>query len=429
MTISVEQLQLLFPENIWLKFPAFDSVVNISKTTKFTNKTAENNAQINDLCLTVFLDLIGNELGLEAEELSSLKKKDIASIWDVLNGTAITLGKTKIILIPSEVIDTEEFSVPQEWVDIPNLLGNYYLPLQVDWDNRLVGIWGYTSHQTLKNQGRYDPIYRTYSLARNQMILDLETLWLATELGLKEIENIKPIANLPGHTIEKLLEQLSQPSPYSPRLELGFEQWSALFGDRYLRQQLYQRRLSYSLVNNSLVTSAQVENNFSQASKRVTVQKQLTNLTTWLNHQFTESIELGWQSIDNFLFDRQTSLAYRNNTSWRKQNNNAIQRAKLIRLQMQVETVEVILLVGVTPEAKDQVKVLIQLHPNSDRNTLPPGLTMSLFSEDSIIGKPIVSQEDDLYLQTLPLHCSSNTNFQVQITLEATSIVENFIIT
>ena len=417
MNINIEQLRSLSPENIWLEFSSLENITNISKTMKFTNNTAENNAKINDLCLTVFLDWTKNELGLEAEELSLLRQNDIASIWDVINGTAITLGETKIILIPSEVIDTEEFSVPQEWVDIPELLGNYYLPIQVDWDNQLVGIWGYASHQTLKNQGKYDSIYRTYSLARNYMISDLETLWLATELGLKEIENITPIANLPTNTIEQLLENLSQPSPYSPRLELGFEQWSALFGDRHLRQQLYQRRLSYSQAN------------YAQASTQVTVKKKLTDLTKWLNNQFTESIELGWQSIDNFLFNTQTSLAYRNNISWRQQNDNSIQRAKLIRLQMQVETVEVILLVGVTPEAKNKVKVLIQLRPNSDRNTLPPGLTMSLFSEGNIIGKPIISQEDDLYLQTLPLHCSSNTDFQVQISLGETSIVENFIIT
>lgn len=429
MKLNIEQLQASFPENIWLHFNSIDTVQNISNTMVFTNTTAYNNAKINDLCLTIFLDWIENNFGLITNQVQILKTEDIASIWDAINGSNITLGKTKIILIPTEILDTEEFIVPQEWIDIPDLVGNYYLPMQVDSDNQLVRIWGYASHNILKNKAEYDPIYRTYSLAREHIISDIETLWLAIEMGLQEIADIPAITDLSTNKAKQLVEQLSKPSPYSPRLELSFEQWSALFGNPRLRQELYQKRLVSATNTNSLVAIANSKINPTNIEEQKAIKTKLIDLTQWLDNKFTESIELGWHSIDNFLFNTQTNLAYRNNLSSGDNRDNTIQRGKLIKLQMQVDSVEVILLVGVTPQAEDRVKVVIQLHPNSDRKFLPSGLTMSLFSEGNSICKPIVSQEDDIYLQSLPLDCSRNTDFKVKFSLGKASLIEEFTIT
>ena len=429
MKLNIEQLQSSFPENIWLNFPSIDTVQNISKTMIFTNTTACNNAKINDLCLTVFLDWIENNLCLTKNQVKILQTEDIASIWDAITGSNITLGQTKIILIPTEIIDTEELIVPQEWIDIPDLVGNYYLPMQVDSDNQLVRIWGYASHEILKNKGKYDPIYRTYSLAREHIIEDIETLWLAIEMGLQEIANIPNITDLSIAEAEQFLDKLSKPSPYSPRLELSFEQWSALFGNSRLRQELYQKRLAWATDTNSLGAISNNKINSTNIEEQKPIQTKLIDLTQWLDNKFTKSIELGWHSIDNFLFNTETNLAYRNNLSSGGNRDNTIQRGKLIKLQMQVDSVEVILLVGVTPQAEDRVKVVIQLHPNSKRKFLPSGLTMSLFSEGNSICQPIVSQEDDIYLQSLPLDCSRNTDFKVKISLGKAFLIEEFTIT
>ena len=429
MKLNIEQLQYSFPENIWLNLPAIDTVENISKNMVFTNTTAYNNAKINDLCLTVFLDWIKNNLGLDQSEVKLRQVEDIASIWDAITGSNITIGKTKIILIPTEILDTEEFVVPQEWIDIPDLVASYYLPIQVDWDNQLIGIWGYASHNNFKNKAEYDPIYRTYSLARDYIISDLETLWLAIELGLKEIADIPAITDLSTAKVQQVLEKLSSPSPYSPRLELSFAEWSALFGNPGLRQELYQKRLASAVDPNSLVSVANSKVNITNIYEQKAVKTKIVDLTKWLSDQFTESIELGWHTLDSFLLNTETNLAYRNNLSSGSNRDNSIQRGKLIKLQMQVDTAEFILLVAVTPEAEDEVKVLIQLHPNSDRKFLPSGVSMSLFSEGNSIGKPVISQGDDIYLQSLPLHCSRNTDFKVKISFRKASLIEEFTIT
>ncbi len=414
MKLNLEQLQLICPENIWIDFSSIDLENNTLAAMNFTNATAYNNAKINHLCLTVFVKWLEDNLGIEENQLNVSQTTELASIWEAINGTTITLDETKIILIPSEAIDIEEFVVTQEWVDIADLAGNYYLPIQVDWDSNIIRVWGYTSHEILKNKGEYDPIYRTYSLAKDNIIEDLETLWLAIDYGLKETEDIPAIANLPTNTAEQLIDKLSKPSPYSPRLELGFEKWAALFGDRNLRQQLYQTRLV-----NSTKTPAEKHN----------LKTKLINLTNWLNEQFTESIASGWHSVDELLINPQRQLAYRSNSSLRKKSSDTVERGKLIRLQMQVDSVEVVLLVGVTSEAEDKVKVLIQLHPNSDNNYLPSNLTFSIFSEGQAIGKPVVSQESDLYIQSLPLRCSRDTDFTVKICLGEALVTEEFTIT
>ncbi|MDJ0650882.1 MAG: DUF1822 family protein [Xenococcaceae cyanobacterium MO_188.B19] len=429
MKLNIEQLQSSFPENIWLNLPAINTVENISKNMVFTNSTAYNNAQINDLCLTVVLDWIKNNLGLDKSEVKLRQVEDIASIWDAITGSNITIGKTKIILIPTEILDTEEFVVPQEWIDIPNLVGSYYLPIQVDWDNQLIRIWGYASHNIFKNKAEYDPIYRTYSLARDYIISDLETLWLAIELGLQEIADIPSIMDLSTGKVEQVLEKVSNPSPYSPRLELSFTEWSGLFGNPSLRQELYQKRLASAVDTNSLVSVANSKINTTNIYEQKAIKTKIVDLTKWLSDQFTESIELGWQTLDSFIFNTEINLAYRNNFSSGSNRDNSIQRGKLIKLQMQVDTAEFILLVAVTPEAEDEVKVLIQLHPNSDHKFLPSGVTMSLFSEGNTIGNPIISQGDDIYLQSLPLHCSRNTDFKVKISFRKASLIEEFTIT
>ncbi|TAG39467.1 MAG: DUF1822 family protein, partial [Oscillatoriales cyanobacterium] len=55
-------------------------------------------------------------------------------MWEVVNGTAFQIGETRLILIPSDETELEEFCVPQEWVDIPNWSADYYLPVQVNLD-------------------------------------------------------------------------------------------------------------------------------------------------------------------------------------------------------------------------------------------------------------------------------------------------------
>ncbi|MBD2491395.1 DUF1822 family protein [Aulosira sp. FACHB-615] len=105
------------------------------------------------------------------------------SHWELVNGTAITIGEIRIVLVPSEAIDSSEIRVPQEWVDIPNWVADYYLAVQVNPDDGLVRVWGYTTHLELQQQGNYDGRDRTYSLDAEQLTRDINLLRLTHEFS------------------------------------------------------------------------------------------------------------------------------------------------------------------------------------------------------------------------------------------------------
>jgi hypothetical protein len=93
---------------------------------------------------------------LKAEHLPTAKAGMAPALWEMVNGSIVTVGKMRIALIPTEAVDRSELAVPQEWVDIPSWAADYYLGVQIDPDCRELTIYGFTTHQQLKNQATYD---------------------------------------------------------------------------------------------------------------------------------------------------------------------------------------------------------------------------------------------------------------------------------
>lgn len=393
-------------EQLWLEISASDLEQAKLIAQKCSNETARSNAQLNYLCLRTFISWLEEYLEDHNSPIVP-HQEDLLSMWEVVNGSAIAIGKTRIVLIPSQTLDTEEFSVPQEWVDIPSWTANYYLPVQVDLEQGWIRIWGYTTHRTLKNQGSYDPIYRTYSLERDFMIHDLEVMWIAREICPDEKAEVTPLPTLASNTVEALLTKLSQPSPYSPRLEIEFVQWGALIESDRTRQKLYQLRCPQPVS----VTSAQ---------------KTWLNLSEWLNRNFTESVQLGWQELSALLTSESPQLAYRINEL--RDKENIVKQAKLINLQMQMGQVAVVLLVAITPEADGRVSVQVQVHPDKHQKYLPSSLKLILLSQAEMLFPAIVTGQKDSYIQTPYFRCTKDTQFQIQIALDQVSVTENFAI-
>jgi Protein of unknown function (DUF1822) len=161
-------------------------------------------------------------------------------LWDVLNGCAIEVGKTRLILIPTDTLDRDEIRVPQEWVDLPNLQGDYYLAVQIDLDSKLMNIWGFTSHRTLKQQGEYTARDRTYSLPSERLVANLDRLWMAQELNLNEVFATPELPDLSLDRALELIQQLSMPSPYSPRTKVEFPQWGSILNNPSLHAIAYR---------------------------------------------------------------------------------------------------------------------------------------------------------------------------------------------
>ena len=188
------------------------------------NSTSRWQNYLNQLALAVFLPWLQAE-----EDATARVDKHQTSQWELVNGTEIALGDAKLVLIPSEAEDTDELRVPQEWVDLSSWIADYYLAVQVNVDEGYVRIWGYTTHQNLK-QGDFNQSDRTYSLTDEQLIGDLNALWVARELCPDEVTQgaVEPIAELETAQADKLIERLGNPEQLLPRLAIPFATWGAL---------------------------------------------------------------------------------------------------------------------------------------------------------------------------------------------------------
>jgi Protein of unknown function (DUF1822) len=404
MTAISQYLKSAFPQHLWLDFSQADIERAESITQGFSNDTACRNAYLNCLCLNAFSNWVRENLDLEDASLGLPSEADLASIWEVVNGTPLFLGKTRLVLIPSDALDTEEFCIPQEWVDIPNWVANYYLAVQVDLKQNWMRIWGYTNHRTLKEKGEYDPIYRNYSLERDHAIADLDVMWIAREICTDEKAAISQLPVLSESTAKSLIAQLSQPSPYSPRLDVEFEQWGALLVNDDWRKQLYMRRQEQRVT-----TTAPT--------------KMSINLNQWLKNNFTESMKIGWQTVTEFLAPER-HLAIVRSTAL----SHSIQQAKLLNLQMQFNEQAVILLVALTPEADGRVGVLVQVHPYGREQQLPADLTLALLSESSQQLQSVMSRKWDSYIQLPYFRCHKGAYFRIQISIADVCVMEEFVI-
>ena len=88
---------------------------------------------------------------LSAASETSAQIASSENLWEFVTGFALNLGKSRLVIIPSETIDTDEFSVPQEWVDIPELAADYYLAVQVNFEDRWLRVWGFSYPSQTEN--------------------------------------------------------------------------------------------------------------------------------------------------------------------------------------------------------------------------------------------------------------------------------------
>ena len=385
---------------VWLAIEDRDLPTIADRT--YSNVTAQNNAELNQICLQK-IQVWLTEIGIESTPTFSPAQMD--SIWDVVNGFALTVGNRRLIIIPSDKFDREELSVPQEWVDIPTWMGDYYLAVQIDLDERTMNIWGYTSHRTLRETGTFDRIDRTYSISSDFLIGDLDILWMAQLLDLQEITIVPTIPSLNSDRSTSAIDRLSQPSPYSPRLDLDFNTWAAILSNNDLREQLHQRRLQVTTLQ--AVTTPRL------------------SLTDWLRQEFSQALEQGWQ-IGNAIVGGEAAMMQ--NLAVVRGGEMSIELDKLINLQYQLDHTGVVMLVGIKAQDATHVTVSVQVYPVLGTPTLPPQLKLSYITDAGEELAAIVSRSGDIQIQ-LPLFTSDvGTTFNIQLQLDGKSQIEKFIV-
>ena len=398
MKLNLQELKILYPEEIWQEFSEKDLEQRESSIRHYSNQTAQNNADLNFWCLNAFRAWVKENLGDSITVLPS--EANLPTIWDVVNGTAITIGKTRIILIPDEATDTETLTVPQEWVDIPEWVADYYLAIQVNIDARWMCVWGFTSHRTLKNKGNYDPVHRTYSLDRDYVITDLDILWLAQEMCLQEKANVEQLKLLAPSIAEDLLVRLSKPSPYSPRLDVSFQEWGALLASNDWRNRLYEMR----------------QEKASSKLKQLIAQKYAL-------------VKNGWQDIQAFFNPEteQMQLAYSLRDTTGINNSSLYWQSKLIYLKKEFKEITVLLKVAFIKEADGRVGVRVQIHPDPEEIYLPTNLKLALLFDSEVL-ESVTSGKSSLDIELPYFKCQLETKFCIEITLDNSSHVEKFYI-
>ncbi len=212
------------------------------RSQSFSTPSRRWNAYLNQICLSTFLPWLREEYNHSATPWSNASAR--VSIWEVVNGTAIVFGTTRMVLIPTEAIYLSELRVPQEWVDIPSWAADYYLAIQVNAEEGCIRISGYATHEKLKTKGSYDLGDRAYCLDEEELIPDLNILWVTRQLCPTEPTRslVTPLKSLTLKHAENLIHHLGNPSVTTPRLSVPFAIWGALLEHGGWRQRLYERR-------------------------------------------------------------------------------------------------------------------------------------------------------------------------------------------
>jgi Protein of unknown function (DUF1822) len=380
MLLTLEQIKAIDPASIWLNITSVETDTRINPQY-YSNQTGINNARLNQLCLSKFQTWLTDR---SIPHQPSFGEDESATISDIVTGCAIEIGKLRLILIPTENLDRSELRVPQEWVDLSNWAGDYYLGVQIDLDAQMMNIWGFISRQTLKDRGRYSERDRTYSLDSDLLVNNLDLLWIAEELALAPRSIIPESPTLSIERALELIQLLSQPA-----------EWGAIVNNPTLRSQLYQTRIGRNAI--------------------IQIPAPTFRLVDWLQQEFTNALASGWES-------------YRSVAVMSPTHNRTIERAKLIDLQVDLDRKTVVLLVGIIPEDGDRVRVIVRVHPAIGSRYLPPQLQLSYVDMDGNSLRTVTARTNDDYIQLPAYTCPIGMEFHLQLQLQNARSIERFIV-
>ncbi len=394
MLLNLEQIKAIDSSSIWLQLSA-DEIDRANPNPQlYTNSTGLYHAGLNQLCLMKIGAWLDRQ---QINHHPSFNETEFSTVWDVVTGCAIEIGKLRLILIPSENLDRDELRVPQEWIDLPNWAGDYYLGVQIDLESNTIDIWGFASHQALKDKGQYSSRDRTYHLTTDSLIYNLDLLWIAEELDLAPRNVIPELPSLSLDRALELIKIISKPSPYSPRLALNFDEWGTLLDNPTLRSQLHQTRLQRAAIAQAPAPTF--------------------SLVEWLNREFNRAISLGWQTSQSIGV-----------MSPNHQYNNTIERAKLIDLQIDLQRETVVLLLGIIPETVDRMRIVVRVHPAIGSRYLPPQLQLSYVDLDGISLRTVTARTNDDYIQLPAYTCPIGMEFNIQLQLHTARSIERFVV-
>ena len=221
---GIDLPELVTADNtIWASISS-QEIENVSKELDiYSSDRSRQQGLINYLSMQKLISIIPQHSDLKPKLYLPQDSADrMASIWDVVNGFSLTVDGYKLVVIPSESSDVGAFSIPQEWVDIPVWHGDYYLAVKVDLEVGELRVWGYTSHQEVKQPNKYVSDSRSYCLTESEINTNVNSLWTEIDRGVRKVVNLVPVPELTSERARSLIEQLSTSTANEIRNSLDF---------------------------------------------------------------------------------------------------------------------------------------------------------------------------------------------------------------
>jgi Protein of unknown function (DUF1822) len=442
--------------------------LRVKELQKYSNDAARWNAYLNSICLNVVSQWLRKEI-----ELSNPIIESPSNLWEFVNGASLTIGDRRIALIPSDAIVCREFIVPQEWVDIPRFVADYYLAVQIIPDELSLNIWGVTTHLELKNKGEYDSFDRNYILDRDELIDDMDALIVSLEICPQQRAAIKALPQIFVREAEKTIEQLSKHCPYLPRLEVNFSQWGAVLENDEWRQKLYERRnppvisLLQWIVERIvpplwvppqelyLIPASRGDNprdNNSILKDDAKTTKQITGLIEQIDSSDSDEAQLqiaagrlgnlGIQTPE--IIDCLVKLIHTTaneetrwtaaESLWKLDPNHLLHSPNLgvilaIDLGMQLANSPLALAVGILQKSDNKVAILVQVYSRESQKCLPAGCQFIVLDEDNqvFIESDIAGEQTDQWI-TKRFSGVRGDRFGIKILLGDSCIGKDFLI-
>ena len=345
----------------------------------------------------VYLNRIATQLLTDylVEDFPDLRDRSEDGMWQFFNGSVLQLNAKRVVLLPTKTIDNSELIIPQEWVDIPDWAGDYFLAVQIDPDAQLLHCWGYTTHQMMKERSRYDATDRTYHLDAHHLIPDVSGLWVVQQLNPDEVTQtaIAPLVTVATIQAENLLARLATVA--NPRLEIPFGLWGALIGEGSWRQRLGSIRQGTFTPGIELSTS-------------------VNRLGDWMQNVFA----VGWQAVEDF-WSEEAELALRQAET----STPTVRRLKAIQLPDRV----LFLLLAVEVADDERLVIKIELR-SSNRQTLPPGMILELLNSDDRVLQSTTARDLDNAIKLPRFRSNTGTEFKLQVRSDTTIFCESFLV-
>jgi|GEM_PF-6378716 len=180
------------------------------------------------------------DMDIEARPITPVDELELPLFWEFVNGTALDTPLGRLVILPEEVASLEEWLVPREWLDIPAWRPDYFMGVQVlpHEESIEIKLWGYAYTNEVARD-TYDPLLRTYTIERDQMVEDVGLLRVLPERQPQSLPLAEPPLAEPKLVSAEVIQRIASGEILLPRLVLPLDEWAQLMSQPQRRLTLF----------------------------------------------------------------------------------------------------------------------------------------------------------------------------------------------